>query len=70
MFLRSLFIEVSLSYDVSGVQQSDSLMHIYISILFQIHFHYKLLQDIEYSSLCYTVGPCFLSILYTVVCIC
>ena len=27
-------------------------------------------QDIEYSSLCYTVGPCCLSILYTIVCLC
>ncbi|CAN0438613.1 unnamed protein product [Rangifer tarandus platyrhynchus] len=26
-------------------------------ILFQILFHYMLLQDIEYSSLCYTVSP-------------
>ena len=34
-------------------------------ILFQILFHYSLLQDIEYTSLCFTVGP-----LYTVVCIC
>ena len=25
---------------------------------------FLLLQDIEYSSLCYTVGPCWLSILY------
>ena len=25
--------------------------------------HYRLLQDVEYSSLCYTVGPCCLSIL-------
>lgn len=33
-------------------------------------FHYRLLQDIEYSSLCYTVGPCCVSILYMVVCIC
>ena len=31
-------------------------------------FHYRLLQDIEYSSLCYTVGPCYLSILYIVLC--
>ena len=30
-------------------------------------FHYRLSQDIEYSSLCYTVGPCCLSILYIVV---
>ena len=36
-------------------------------IIFQIIFHYKLLQDIEYRSQCYTVGPCWLSILYIVV---
>ena len=33
-------------------------------------FHDRLLQDFEYSSLCYTVGPCWLSILYIVVYIC
>ena len=38
-------------------------LYIYISILFQTLFHYRLSQDIEYSSLCYTVGPCGLSIL-------
>ena len=42
---------------------------VYIYILFQILLHYRLLQDIEYSSLCYTVDPC-LSLLYIVVCIC
>ena len=41
----------------------------YIDILFHILFHHGLLQDIEYSSLFYTVGPCRLSILYIVVCI-
>ena len=49
---------------VSGVQQSDSVICIYIHThthththiyFFQILFHYRLLQDIEYSSLCYTV---------------
>ena len=36
-------------------------MYIYIFIfLFQILLHYRLLQDVEYSSLCYTVGPCCL----------
>ena len=30
----------------------------------------ELLQDIEYRSLCYTLSPCCLSILYVVVCIC
>ena len=55
---------------VSGVQHSDSVFYKYIYILFHILFHYALLQCTEYSSLCYTVGPCCLSILYIVVCIC
>ena len=42
-------------------------VYIYVFIL-QILFPYRLLQNIEYISLCYTVG--FLSILYIVVCIC
>ena len=56
------FIEVELIYNVvlvSGVQQSDSVIHTYISIFFQILFPYRLLQNIEYSSLYYTVGPCW-----------
>ena len=36
----------------------------HISILFQILSYYGLLQDLEYSSLCHTVGLCYLSILY------
>ena len=47
---------------VSGVQQSDSVMHIPISVLFQIPFQFRLLHNIEQSSLCYTVDPCWLSI--------
>ena len=42
----------------------------YTYILFQILFPYRLLQDIEYISLCYTVGPCCLPILYIIVYIC
>ena len=38
-------------------------------IIFFFLFHYVLLQDIKYSSSCYTVGPCCLSILYITVCI-
>ena len=68
-------IEVYLIYSVSGTQYSDSVIHyicmyIHIYILFQIIFHYSLLQDIEYRSLCYTVGPCWLSILNIAVCTC
>ena len=40
-------------------------LHTYI--FFYILFHYRLLQDIEYSSLCYIIGPCWLSALYVVV---
>ena len=38
---------------VSGIQQNDSVLYVL--------FHYGLLQEIEYSSLCYTIGPCHLS---------
>ena len=55
---------------VSGVQQSDSVIHIHVSILLKIIFPFRLLHNIEQSSLCYTVGPYWLSILYIVVCLC
>ena len=44
---------------VSGVQQSDSVIRIHASILFQILLPFMLLQNIEQSPLCYTVGPCW-----------
>ena len=66
----------------SSIQQSDLVIHtytyicmeknlkkntyIYMYILFQILFHSRLPQDIGYSSLRYTVGPCCSSILYIV----
>ena len=64
-----IFIGVQLIYNVvlvSGVQQSESAIHIHISTLFQILFPYRSLQSIEQSSLCYAVGPYQLSILYIV----
>ena len=42
---------------VSGVQQSDSVIRIHLSFLFQTLFPFRLLQSIEQSSPCYTVGP-------------
>ena len=33
-------------------------------------FDYRLLKDTEYSSLCYTIGPCCLPVLYIVVYTC
>ena len=49
---------------VSSVQQSDSFVHIYM--YFQILFPYRFLQNIKYSSLCYAVGPCWLSVMILV----
>ena len=49
---------------VLGVQQSDACIYICVCIyihthtLFQTLFHYRLLQDIKYSSLYYTVNTC------------
>ena len=54
---------------VSGVQQIDSVVHTHIFILFHICFPFRLLQNIEQSSLCCTVDPGWLFILNTVVCI-
>ena len=55
---------------VSGVQHSDSVHHIHVSILFQMLFPFRLLQNIEQCSLCYAVGHCWLSILNIAVCTC
>ena len=48
---------------VSGVQQSDSALHIHVTILFQILFPFRLWQSIEQSSLLHSAGPCWLSTL-------
>ena len=53
---------------ISGVQQSDSVIYTYI-YFFQILSPCRLLQNIELSSLYDTLGPCWLSMLYIVVCI-
>jgi len=55
------FLKLKLIYNVvltSAIQQNDSIIHTYI--LLNIIFHYSLSQDTEYSSLCYTVRPCFI----------
>ena len=53
---------------ISAVQQSDSVMHIYVCVcvcvcVYKYSFPHALSQEIGYSSLCYRVGPCCLSIL-------
>ena len=67
------FIEVRLIYKVvimSAVQQSDSVVHIHTSILFQILFPHRLSHNTGYSPLCYTAGPHWPIIPYTSVCTC
>ena len=49
----------------SRIQRNESV-YLYT---FQILFHYRLWQNIEYDSLGSTVGPCWLPIFYMVVCI-
>ena len=43
----------------SVIQESDSVIYTHVSILFQILFPFRLLQNIEQSSLCSAVGPCW-----------
>ena len=52
-------MHVELIYNVvlvSGVQHSDSVIHLSIYIFIQILFPYRLLQNIEYSSLCWILS--------------
>ena len=48
---------------VSGKQQRDSAIHMHVSILPQTPLPSRLPHDVEQSSLCNTVGPCWWSIL-------
>ena len=65
---KNVYVGVQLINNVVLViQQSDSVTHIHVSILFQILFPFRLLH-IEQNSLCYTVGPYWLSILNIAMC--
>ena len=52
---------------VSGGQQRDAAMHVHVSTLPQSPLPSRLPHNIKQSSLCYAVGPCWLSILNTAV---
>ena len=47
----------------------SKVIQLYLSI-YSFFFRYFPIQVIEQSSLCYTVGPCWLSISYLIVCVC
>ena len=55
---------------VAGEQWRDSAIHVHVSILFQTPLPSRLPHNIEQSSMCCTVGPCWLSILNIAVCTC
>ena len=57
----------SLLYSKVTVLHTHTHKNIYIYSFFNILFHYGLSQEIRYSSLCYIVGPCCLSILNVLV---
>ena len=48
---------------VSGEQRRDSAIHMHVSVLPQTPFPSRLPCNTEQSSLCFTVGPCWSSIL-------
>ena len=71
-----VFNEVYLIYIfvlISAVHKSDSVIHTHTHTHTHTHsflnilFHYGLPQETGYSSLCYTVGPCCLSVLNVIV---
>ena len=67
------FLEIQLIYKVvtfSAIQQSDSVSHKYMSILFWFLFPYRLSRNIWYSFLSYSTVPCLPVIPHTSLCIC
>ena len=55
---------------ISTVQQSDTAIHMYtFYFFFYTIFHHVLTQETGHSSLFYTAGPHYLSILNIIVCI-
>ena len=55
---------------VSGKQRRDSAIHVHVSVLLQTPLPSKLPHSIEQSSMCCTIGPCWLTILNIAVCTC
>ena len=65
MFIVGLMFFPSIIYSIhlySRVIKLYTQTYIYVYILFQILFQYRLLQDVEYSSLCHLAGICCLPI--------
>ena len=54
---------------VPDEQQRDSTIHSQVSILSQTPLPSRLSYNIEQSSMCHTIGPCWLSILIIALCV-
>ena len=63
-----IFYWVLLIYNVVPICYTATWLSYTCVYFFNTLFHYGLSQDIEYSSLCYTIGPYCLSTLYAPVC--
>ena len=60
-----------LAWEIPGTEEPGGLQSMGSQrVIERDSFPYRLSQNTEYSSLSYTVDPCWLSILYQVVCIC
>ena len=55
---------------ISDAWQRDSAVRVHVSVLLQTLLTSRLPYNIDQSSLCYTVGSCWLSILNIAVCTC
>ena len=68
LFILSWGIAINDVVVVSGEQQRDSARHVHAFILLQTPLPFRLAHNTEQSSLCYTVGSCWLSILNIAAC--
>ena len=64
MYIFILFISVYIYSLIIIIFTLQYCIGFAIYSLFHIIFHYGLLQDVEYRSMCYTVGPCFFHLFY------
>ena len=65
--LRSMGLDTTEATEHSHMHVHIHILYIYIYIyifFFQNLFHYRVLQDIEFNSLCYTVSPDYLFLVF------
>ena len=64
------YSQLTMLWKPQGGQKRDSAIHTHVSILPQTPLPARLPHDTEQSSLCWTAGPCWLSMLNTALCAC